>query len=325
MKKYESLFKIMNYVYRHDGFTLRELMTEFSLSKSTALRYVKSLEDIGVPLYSVPGRYGGYKILDTYGVPPITFTPHETYALFFALKTIESIGAMPFEAEYGAIQQKFLQSVSPKIRSALMQIGSRVSFGTAKRTTESPHLENLLLSILDPSVLQIGYRSAKAETTRRIQPIGLFAARGTWYCPSMDIDKQEYRVFRCDRITSIARTNDEPLDALKEIDLSNRYSLLKRSDEAIDYSIELTTGGMYTPEIMNDPRMAVSEANSRIVAIGWIEPSETAYLLQNLHGFGTALLDVHPSFIKDAFIKQLGELARRLQNSENSKAFPSNN
>jgi hypothetical protein len=82
---------------------------------------------------------------------------------------------------------------------------------------------------------------------------------------------------------------------------------------------------MYTPEIMNDPRMTVSEANSRIVAIGWIEPSETAYLLQNLHGFGTALLDVHPSIIKDAFIKQLGELARRLQNSESSKAYPSNN
>ncbi|WP_461671266.1 helix-turn-helix transcriptional regulator, partial [Mycobacterium tuberculosis] len=110
MKKYESLYKIMSYAYHHDRFTLRDLMTEFSISKSTALRYVKSLEDIGVPLYSEPGRYGGYKIMDTYAVPPITLTPQETYALFFALKTIESLGAMPFKAEYNAIRQKFIQS-----------------------------------------------------------------------------------------------------------------------------------------------------------------------------------------------------------------------
>ncbi|WP_261800558.1 YafY family protein [Paenibacillus sp. PAMC21692] len=144
----------MNYVYHQDRFTLRELMTEFALSKSTALRYIQSLEDIGVPLYSEPGRYGGYRILDSYSIPPVTFTPQETCALFFSMKGMELLGSLPFKAEYDAIQHKFLQSVSPKIKNMLEQDGSRVSFGTAQLTNECPQLEKLFQAIIYPSVLR---------------------------------------------------------------------------------------------------------------------------------------------------------------------------
>lgn len=313
MKKYESLYKIMSYVYHHDRFTLRDLMTEFSISKSTALRYVKSLEDIGVPLYSEPGRYGGYQILDTYAIPPVTFTPQETYALFFALKAIECLGTMPFKAEYEAIEDKFIHSVSPKIKAALDQIGTRISFGTVKLTRECPQLEELLQAIMKPSVLRIEYHSPKASTVRRIQPIGLFAEQGAWYCPSMDIDKEEYRVFRCDRIVSIERTEDEPLNQLKEIDLSNRFALVKRSENAIDYRIDLAPEGKSIQEISDDPRVTLSRTLDRIHVTGWIEPAETGYLLQHLHRLGPALLDIHPSPIKHAFLDRLVELSQRLQ------------
>jgi len=150
MKKYELIYKIMNYVYKKDYFTLHDLMTEFKISKSTALRYITALEDIGVPLYSEMGRYGGYKILETYKIPPITFTPQETYALFFSLKSMELMESMPFQAEYSTIQEKFLDAVSPKIKSAIEQINSRVSFGTVKITNECPLLENILHTIVNP-------------------------------------------------------------------------------------------------------------------------------------------------------------------------------
>ncbi|MDF2519369.1 MAG: transcriptional regulator [Sphingobacterium sp.] len=89
MKKYEYINKIRNYVYKKDQFTLQDLMQEFQISKSTALRYIAALEEIGVPIYSEMGRYGGYRILETYKIPPITFTPQEIYALFFSIKGMD--------------------------------------------------------------------------------------------------------------------------------------------------------------------------------------------------------------------------------------------
>jgi predicted DNA-binding transcriptional regulator YafY len=315
MKKYEVLYRIMNYVYHQDRFTLRELMTEFALSKSTALRYIQSLEDIGVPLYSEPGRYGGYRILDSYSIPPVTFTPQETYALFFSMKGMELLGSLPFKAEYDAIQHKFLQSVSPKIKNMLEQIGSRVSFGTAKITNECPQLEKLFQAIMYPSVLRIRYQSPKAVTERRIQPIGLLADRGNWYCPSFDLDKGEYRVFRCDRILQAETLTEEPLPWLQDIDLSNRLDLATRSQSAIDYRIELTGEGKAIFERNHDPRMSLTKTNGDFVLSGWIEPAETPYLLQYLHQFGACLRDIHPASIRDAFVKELEDLRGKLTSS----------
>lgn len=313
MKKYEYLNKLMIYVYHQDRFTLRDLMNEFSISKSTALRYIQALEDIGVPLYSEPGRYGGYKILDTYSIPPVTFTPQETYALFFSMKGMELLGSLPFKAEYESIQHKFLQSVSPKIKNTLEQIGSRVSFGSVKITNECPHLEELFQAIMKPTVLRMEYESPKGRTERRIQPIGLLAERGSWYCPSMDLDKNEYRVFRCDRIKSVELLQEEPLRQLEDVDLTNRYQLTSRSNAAIDYSLELTPKGTALFERYNDPRMKLTEVDGRILVAGWIEPGEKPYLLQVIQELGACLRRIKPDSIKQAYINQLEELTSRLR------------
>lgn len=287
-------------------------MTEFKISKSTALRYITALEDIGVPLYSEMGRYGGYKILETYKIPPITFTPQETYALFFSIKSMELIESIPFQAEYSTIQEKFLDSVSPKIKSALEQINSRISFGTVKITNECPMLENILHAIMKPSVLKIVYQTSDKQTERRIQPIGIFAEYGNWYCPSFDIDKNEYRLFRCDRINKIDILEDRPLDNIMEFDLNNRFQLVKKSSHAIDYKVEISKEGKSIYKKCHYPNMLLEDNNGQIFIVGWIEPSEIEFLINYLHQFGQFLINIYPHSIKQNFIKQLGTIINKM-------------
>lgn len=313
MKKYESLYKMMNYVYKKDRFTLQELRQEFGISKSTALRYIKALEDIGVPLYSEMGRYGGYRILDTYKVPPVTFTPQETYALFFALKGIEFFGSLPFRAEYGTIRAKFLETVSPKIQNTLALIQTRVSFGAAKMTDDAPLLEDLLQAVMEPTIIRIVYQSPNKQTERRVQPIGIYANHGHWYCPSYDLDQGEYRVFRCDRIVNVTVLDDEqPMDLINEIDLNNRFQLVNQSKQAIEYAIEISAEGQAIFERHHYPNMSLSEKDGHFCISGWIEPAERLFLLQYCHRFGTTVLDIQPPTLKQDFVKQLQELACRL-------------
>ena len=314
MKKYESIYKIINYVYKKDSFTLRDLMTEFHISKSTALRYITALEDIGVPLYSEMGRYGGYKILETYQIPPISFTPPETYALFFLIKSMELMESMPFQAEYSTIQDKFLNLVAPKIKASLEQINSRISFGTMKIINECPMLENILEAIMNPSVLRIVYQTSGKETIRRIQPLGIFAEYGNWYSPAFDMDKKEYRLFRCDRIHKLDRLEDQPLD-IQEFDLKNRFQLVRKSPDAIDYKIEITKEGKSIFERSHYPNMLLNDKNEQIFITGWIEPSEGEFLTNYIHQFGQFLVDIEPPAIKANYIKQLESIMHIMNGS----------
>lgn len=286
MKKYELIYKIMNYVYKKSNFTLQDLMREFNISKSTALRYITALEDIGVPLYSKSGRYGGYSILETFRLPPISFTPQEAYALFFSIKGIELLQSMPFQAEYSTIQEKFLDSVSPKVKSTLEKINSRISFGKVKIINESPLLEDLLYSIINPSILKITYQTSNKQSERRIQPIGIFAEYGNWYCSSFDIDINEYRLFRCDRIKEIVPLNDKPLDDIMKFDLNNIIDLVKKSPHAIDYKIEVSKEGKSIYDKSHYPNMSFEEINGQFFIMGWIELKETEFLINYIHQFG---------------------------------------
>lgn len=295
----------MNYAYKKDNFTLQELMKEFNISKSTALRYISSLEDIGVPIYSEMGRYGGYKILDTYKIPPITFTPEETYALFFSMKSMELYASLPFQAEYSMIEEKFLSSVSPKIKSSLEQIKSRISFNTIKIANDCPLLGDILQAIVKPTILRIVYESSGHQSNRKIQPIGILAEHGIWYCPSFDIDKNEYRLFRCDRILKIEILEDQPLEHVMKYDLNNRIQLVKKSSKTIDYKIQISRDGISIYERNHFPNMTLEEDNGQIIITGWIEPSEMEFLLTYLHQFGQYIVNIYPHSIKEQFVKQL--------------------
>lgn len=313
MKKYELIYKIMNYVYKKDQFTLQDLMMEFNISKSTALRYISNLEDIGVPLYSEKGRYGGYKLLETYKIPPISFTPQETYAMFFAIKTIELLKSTPFQAEYSTIQEKFLDSVSLKVKSTLEQLSSRISFGTVKIANECPMLEDLLYAIMKPSVLKILYQTPHKITERRIQPIGIFADYGNWYCPSFDIDKNQYRIFRCDRIKKIELLKEQPIENIMKFDLNNRFELVSKSPHAIDYKIQITKEGKAIYERSHYPNMSLEEINGNFFITGWIEVKEIEFFLNYLNQFGQYLVSIYPDSIKQNFIDHLETIKNKIK------------
>lgn len=63
MKRTERLNTMMRYMNNRQFFTISELMQEFAISRSTAIRDVHEVEAIGMPLISETGRDGGYPIL----------------------------------------------------------------------------------------------------------------------------------------------------------------------------------------------------------------------------------------------------------------------
>ena len=61
--------------------TLRELAERLGVDERTVRRYVDHLLDLGVPVESVRGRYGGYRLAPGYRMPPLMLTDDEATAL----------------------------------------------------------------------------------------------------------------------------------------------------------------------------------------------------------------------------------------------------
>ncbi|WP_151735565.1 helix-turn-helix transcriptional regulator ['Paenibacillus yunnanensis' Narsing Rao et al. 2020] len=211
MSKSKRLLDLMMTVNRKRKFTVRELADEFGVSARTILRDLQELGELGVPLYSEVGPHGGYQVLNERILPPIAFTEEEAVAIFFASHALRHYQYLPFKEASLSAQHKFYNCMSGDIRDRIDEMKHRIDFVTPARQGEFPYLSILLEAATGSRVIRISYRSKGGETKRYIQPIGLYASDGIWYCPAYCFLREGIRVFRCDRMMSAEYRADAPL------------------------------------------------------------------------------------------------------------------
>ena len=77
--------------------TVRELAEELDVSPRTVHRYITMLEELGIPLYSERGPYGGFSLLRSYKLPPIIFTPEEASVLYMGARLVTDFWGKTFQ------------------------------------------------------------------------------------------------------------------------------------------------------------------------------------------------------------------------------------
>src|SRR5690606_35515302 len=78
---------------------------------------------------------------------------------------------------------------------------------------------------------------------REIQPVGLFSQYGRWYCPSYCYLREDFRLFRCDRISEIGLSSRSDKMDLKETNLNDIINILTTKKE-YELIVELTPEGV---------------------------------------------------------------------------------
>ncbi|MFZ4453900.1 helix-turn-helix transcriptional regulator [Salibacterium aidingense] len=299
MKKGERLNQMLRFINQKQQFTLKDLMSEFQISKRTALRDITSLEDIGIPLYVEYGRYGGYRLVNSMTLPPISFTSQEVFALYFAMQVLQNFASTPFQISFRSIHEKFLEGVPADLRGQIENFRERVAFYPGEQTHECDYLEDLLLTAAQNNVIKIRYEAPKQMTIRWIQPIAIYAMKSWWYCQAYDLDKGAYRVFRCDRITALEIVNHEGAVDLKDVNLHNAQSLWQPTKQAVPFTCILTSEGV---EIFNKepyPSMEVVTENGIMYLKGTYEPAELHFMISYLAGFGKSIKIIDPVSLRE--------------------------
>lgn len=216
MLKSQRLIRLIMLINAKKHFTVPELAYEFGLSTRTITRDLQELSVLGFPIYSVQGRGGGYRLLQERMLPPISFTESEAVAMFFACESLQFFGSLPFEDGAVTALNKFYHYLPADVKEQIDRLRSKVVIWNPNRSMSKDCLETLLQAVMKHCAVTIEYTSSHGITRRDIQPVGIYAAHGYWYCPAYCFERKDYRLFRADRIRSAAL--NEALPCLEEVE-----------------------------------------------------------------------------------------------------------
>lgn len=189
--------------------TVARLADRLQVDERTVRRYVAHLIDLDVPVRTVRGRYGGYRISPGYRLPPLMLTDEEAVAVLLGLRAGQRSGSTASTAvaadSAAAKISRVLPSATQRRLDALFETANDTAAGPTQQPDERADAQ-ILLSIAeaarDRRFVTIDYESRGGRATRRqLAPYGIVAHSGRWYVVGHDDAHQEIRTFRLDRVT----------------------------------------------------------------------------------------------------------------------------
>ncbi|MFG2994184.1 helix-turn-helix transcriptional regulator [Streptomyces sp. NPDC048257] len=197
----------------------RWLAGRFGVSTRTIERDLSALQQSGVPLYTEPGRSGGYVVDKDHTLPPLTITPAEAAALAVAL---HRMSGTPFAADARSALYKVFAVMPQRERQAARELAARIRLA-ANPGRPSALAHTLCEALSARRLLHLSYADAQGGLTdRTVEPLG-FLEGDHWYFIGWCRLHSAVRGFRLDRIRE-ARALEETAEP-RPVDLSELDTL----------------------------------------------------------------------------------------------------
>src|SRR5580693_7450817 len=206
--------------------TVAELADRLDVDERTVRRYVDHLLDLDVPVESVRGRYGGYRLAPGYRMPPLMLSDEEALAVLLGLVAGRRAGLMTATGTAGETAAAKIRRVLPeRLARRLDTVLGSLAFTAPPGEFAAPD-SAVLLCIADAvrhhRPVSIRYTAADGRRSERtLHPYGLVTHSGRWYVTGVDPGIGEDRTFRLDRIAD-ARTLPGSFEPPSELDPAQR-------------------------------------------------------------------------------------------------------
>jgi predicted DNA-binding transcriptional regulator YafY len=190
--------------------TMAELADRLGVQPRTVRRYVDHLIDLDVPVESVRGRYGGYRLGAGYRLPPLMLGDDEALAVLLGLLAGRRAGLAAATGTASETAAAKIRRVLPsRIADRLDAVLESLAFTAEPGEFPAPPT-GILLTIADAvrhhRPISIQYTSGGGRgSVRTLHPYGLVNHSGRWYVTGAEPQVGEDRTFRLDRIAH-ART-----------------------------------------------------------------------------------------------------------------------
>ena len=181
-----------------------DLAERLGITPRTVRRDIDRLRELGYPIQTFKGPAGGYRLDAGSQLPPLLFDDGQAVALALALQAAATSTTIGEDAQRALATVRQVMPSRLRHRIDLLRITAVRPPGTGHAApVDSRTLVELSDVIHARAELRFDYGrdlAATAERPRRTQPHHLVTWHGHWYLVAWDLDREDWRVFRVDRV-----------------------------------------------------------------------------------------------------------------------------
>jgi predicted DNA-binding transcriptional regulator YafY len=187
--------------------TGQELADRLEVGPRTIRRDVEKLRSLGYPIEAAPGVAGGYRLGAGGELPPLLLDDAEAVAVAVGLRTAAAGSIAGIEETSIRALAKLEQVLPGRLRRRV----SALSHATSAFGVEGPPIDPDLLATIaaacrDARRLHFSYVARDERTTKRnTEPCAVVYSGYRWYLVAFDLDRDDWRTFRIDRISGRVR------------------------------------------------------------------------------------------------------------------------
>jgi predicted DNA-binding transcriptional regulator YafY len=199
------LLRLLSLLQSRREWSGRELADRLGVTERTVRRDVERLRSLDYPVTGTTGTAGGYRLGSGTHLPPLQLDDDEAIAVALGLVGAAGGGVSGMADSSMSALAKLEQVLPARLRPELAAVGSAAE---AIPRPGLPQVDPGALAVLarccrNHEIVAFDYHGrARAATRRRVEPHQLLTLAWRWYLLAFDPERDDWRIFRVDRISS---------------------------------------------------------------------------------------------------------------------------
>jgi predicted DNA-binding transcriptional regulator YafY len=207
MNRMDRLLGIVTLLQSKKYVPAEKIADKYNISVRTVYRDVKALVELGIPVSFEPNR--GYFVVQGYFLPPVAFSSEEANALLLTESLVYGFADKSIQKHYSSALNKVKSVLRSTQKEKLDLLDNSIRMQMHPNLQLNfDYLSQLQVAISNQTVINIDYRNAKEESSKRkLEPIGLIYYAFSWHLIGWCYLRNEYRDFKLQRIQHLQLTD----------------------------------------------------------------------------------------------------------------------
>lgn len=206
----ERMLRLLSLLQSGRRWPAADLAAAMDATPRTLRRDIEQVRELGYPVESTRGPGGHYRLIAGTALPPLMLDDDEAVAAVLGLRLAAAGGAgLDFQAEAADRAVAKLRRILPApLRRRADEILAAIDTDTVTHPQPGPDtFRDLAAAISAQRRVVFSHAQNGRSTSRTVEPHRLVRIRQRWYLFAWDVERNDWRSFRLDRIESLQTTS----------------------------------------------------------------------------------------------------------------------